>query len=97
MLKNIKITCRLFREEDQVVSYCPEFNVSSFGDTPEEATASLYEAVSLFLKECQRMDTLDQVLEEAGYRRLVPKRQPLVEKWRPPKSLGVKRLEVSFA
>jgi len=56
------------------------------------------EAVSLFLEECDRMGTLKEVLEEAGYRLIVPKkRKPLIQKWVPPKSLGVRRLEVSFA
>ena len=98
MLKNVRFTCQLFQEGDQVVSLCPEFNVSSFGDTPDEAVASLHEAVSLFLEECDRMGTLKEVLEEAGYRLIVPKkRKPLIQKWVPPKSLGVRRLEVSFA
>jgi predicted RNase H-like HicB family nuclease len=59
MLKDIKFTCRLFREDDAAVAICPGFNVSSLGDTPEEAVASLHEAVSLFLEECQRMGTLE--------------------------------------
>jgi predicted RNase H-like HicB family nuclease len=52
MLKCIKYTCRLYREEGTVVSVCPELNVSSFGETPEEAVASLHGAVTLFLEEC---------------------------------------------
>lgn len=68
MLKNIRFTCRLSREDDTIVALCPEFNVSSFADMPEEALASLHEAVTLFLEECQRMGTLETVLEEAGYR-----------------------------
>jgi hypothetical protein len=80
-----------------VVAVCPEFNVSSFGDTPEEAVASLHEAVSLFLEECQRMGTLEMVLDEAGYRLVEPRgRKPLVRKWLPPRSLGTRRLELSL-
>ena len=98
MLKNLEYTCRLHQEDDAVVAVCPEFNVSSFGDTPEEAVACLHEAVTLFLEECQRMDTLEVVLEEAGYRLVEPRRgKPLVRKWLPPRSLGTKRLELSFA
>ena len=98
MLKNIKFTCQLFQEDGQMVSYCPEFNVSSFGDNPEEATASLYEAMSLFLKECERMGTLDEVLEDAGYRQVRPQKQPpLVQRWLPPRPLRVRSLEVSLA
>jgi predicted RNase H-like HicB family nuclease len=98
MLKNIRFTCRLQQEDDVVVAVCPEFNVSSYGDNPDEAVASLYEAMGLFFKECERMGTLETVLEEAGYRQApTRRRQPPVRKWMPPKLLGTSRLEVSFA
>jgi predicted RNase H-like HicB family nuclease len=98
MFKSIPFTCQLYQENDTVVSICPEFNVSSFGDTQEEAVASLHEAMMLFFEECQRMGTLETILEEAGYRRANSRqRQPMVSRWLPPKSLGIKRLEVSFA
>ena len=60
-------TSQLFEEDDQIVAVCPELNVSSFGDTIDDALASLQEAVALFLEECQAMGTLEAVLEEAGY------------------------------
>jgi predicted RNase H-like HicB family nuclease len=98
MLKNVRYTCRLSREDEAVVAVCPEFNVSSFGDTAEEAVESLHEAVTLFLEECQRMGTLEMVLEEAGYRPVASKGQELlVRKWLPPRSLGTRRLESTFA
>jgi predicted RNase H-like HicB family nuclease len=59
-------TTRLFEQDGQIVALCPELNVSSFGDTIEEALHSLQEAVTLFLEECQRTGSLDTVLKEAG-------------------------------
>ena len=98
MLKNIPFTCRLWEEDETIVALCPEFNVSSFGDTPEDAVASLHEAVTLFLEECQVMGTLEAILEEAGYRVAKQRRRTaLVSTWLPPRSLGTKRLEASFA
>ena len=98
MLKSILYTCRLYRENGTVVAICPELNVSSFGDTPEEAVASLHEAVTLFVEECQRMGTLETVLEESGYRLAQSRRgRALVRKWLPPRSLGSRRLEISVA
>jgi predicted RNase H-like HicB family nuclease len=98
MLKSVQFTCRLSKEDDTVVAVCPEFGVSSFGETLEDAVASLHEAVSLFLEECQRMGTLEMILDEAGYRLAKPRgRKPLVRKWLPPQSLGTKRLELSLA
>jgi len=83
----IPYTSQFFAEDDQIVAVCPELNVSSFGDTVEEALASLQEAVALFLEECQLMGTLEIVLEEAGYQRdpRTPdrwvRRQPLQVNW----------------
>jgi len=69
-----------FREGDVYVGLAPELGVSSFGDTLEEAKAALREAVDAFLEECERMGTLEEVLEEAGFTeeqgRWLP-RQPL--------------------
>lgn len=58
----------IFKEDDQYVAVAPELNVSSFGDTPEEAKVSLKEAVELFLEECKRMGTLEDVLTESGFK-----------------------------
>jgi len=57
----------VFREDDQFVAICPELNVSSFGDSVEEARKSLREAMDLFIEECEAMGTLSAVLREAGF------------------------------
>ena len=56
-----------FREGDVYVGLAPELGVSSFGDTLEEAKSALREAVDAFLEECERMGSLKEVLEEAGF------------------------------
>lgn len=58
----------IFKEGNQYVAVAPELNVSSFGNTKDEAKASLREAVELFLEECRRMSTLEEVLTEAGFK-----------------------------
>ncbi len=67
MVRNIIVRVELFKENDQFVSLCPKLNVSSFGDTEEEAIKSLKEALSLFFEECDRIGTLRDVLEEVGF------------------------------
>jgi len=90
---SIPYTSQLLEENDQIVALCPELNVSSFGDTPEEALTALQEAVMLFLEECQRMDTLEMVLEEAGYRR-----DPnMPQRWILREPIQINRLEAVFA
>jgi predicted RNase H-like HicB family nuclease len=66
MAEKVVIRVEVFKEGEQYIGVCPELNVSSFADTPEEAKKSLSEAVSLFLEECQNMGSLDEVLKEAG-------------------------------
>lgn len=56
-----------FREGDLYVGLCPDLDVSSFGETIEEARHSVREAVEAFLEECEAMGTLEEVLEEAGF------------------------------
>jgi predicted RNase H-like HicB family nuclease len=60
----------IFREGDSFVALSPELNVSSFGDTVEEAKASIKEAIQAFVEECERMGTLEDVLEESGFSRV---------------------------
>lgn len=92
-MTSIPYTSYLYKEDDQIVALCPELNVSSFGDTIEEALAALQEAVTLFLEECQRMGTLEIVLEEAGYRR-----DPSApQRWVLRQPIQTKRLEAIFA
>lgn len=60
----------IFSEGDCYVGLCRELDVSSFGDSPEEAGDSLQEAVELFLAGCEDMGTLDEVLEESGFQKV---------------------------
>ena len=58
----------VFEEDGVYVGLSSELNVSSFGDTPQEATDSLQEAVELFLEGCESLGTLAEVLEESGFK-----------------------------
>jgi len=90
---HVPYTSQLFEEDGQIVALCPELNVSSFGDTTEEALAALQEAVTLFLEECQRMGTLEAVLDEAGYYR-----EPTApHRWLYRQPIQINRLEATFA
>ena len=89
----VPYTTQLFHEDDQVIALCPELNVSSFGDTVDDALNSLREAVVLFLEECQRMGTLEAVLEEAGYHR----ESSESPRWLYRQPIQVNRLEASLA
>ncbi len=53
--------------------------------TKEKALKNLKEAVRLFLEEAEKMGTLDQILDEAGYSR---RKQKVAR----PKSISVQRV-----
>lgn len=64
---NISLRVEIFKEGDSYVALSPELNVSSFGETIEDAKRSAREALEAFLEECESMGTLEDVLEEAGF------------------------------
>ena len=65
-MTTISYRAEIFREGDLYVSRCPDLDVSSFGDTVDEARYALQEAVEAFLEGCELLDTLDEVLAESG-------------------------------
>lgn len=67
MRQRIVVRAEIFREGDLYVGECPDLDVSSFGETIEEARKSLQEALQAFLEECDSMGSLTDILEEAGF------------------------------
>jgi predicted RNase H-like HicB family nuclease len=67
---NISVRIEIFKEGDAYVVLSPELNVSSFGETIEDAKRSIKEAIEAFIEECERMGTLEDVLEESGFSRI---------------------------
>ena len=65
----ISLKVEIFKEGDAYVALSPELNVSSFGETVEDAKRSIKEALGAFIEECERMGTLEAVLEESGFSR----------------------------
>jgi predicted RNase H-like HicB family nuclease len=57
----------ILKEGSTFVSYCPELDVSSCGNTIAEARKNLQTAVNLFLEEAENMGTLEDILQESGY------------------------------
>lgn len=66
-MTSVIFTAEIFPEGDVYVGLCRELDVSSFGDSPDEAKASLHEAVETFLEGCELLGTLTDVLEESGF------------------------------
>jgi predicted RNase H-like HicB family nuclease len=68
-LPEIAFTAHVWKEGPTFVSYTPELDVSSCGESVAEARSRLREAVSLFLEECSRRGTLEAILAESGFER----------------------------
>ncbi len=67
---NISVRIEIFKDGNVYSALSPELNVSSFGETIEDARNSLKEAIEAFVEECKNMGTLDDVLEESGFRKI---------------------------
>jgi predicted RNase H-like HicB family nuclease len=50
MEKQIALTAILEKEDELYVSFCPELDIASQGETKEEARANLVEALELFFE-----------------------------------------------
>lgn len=68
-MERIILRAQIFCEGDVYVALCPHLNVSSFGEDIAGARRALQEAVEAFVETCEEMGTLEEVLEEAGFRR----------------------------
>lgn len=66
----VSIRIEIFKEGDVYVALSPELNVSSFGETIEDAKSSIKEALEAFLEECEKMGTLKDILEESGFSKI---------------------------
>ncbi len=63
----IQFTTRIFKEGRSYIAHAIELDVSSCGGTKNKAVKNLKEAIRLFLDEADKMGTLKQILQEAGY------------------------------
>lgn len=78
----------VFKEGNVFITYSPKLDVSSCGNTFEQARENMKAAVRLFLEEAERMGTLEDILAEAGYCR------GSEAKWNPPRMVGVESVEL---
>ena len=85
----ISFTMHLFKEGEMFVAYVPELDLSSCGDTAEVARRNIRDAVRGFLEASEKMGTLSEILEEAGYQRQG-------EEWEPPEFISLESVKVSL-
>lgn len=79
----------VIQEGETFVSYCPELDISSCGNNIEHAKEMLKKATKLFLEEASKMGTLEDILEESGYKK------DHSGKWLPPKLVATEFVSIS--
>ncbi|HSY48277.1 MAG TPA: type II toxin-antitoxin system HicB family antitoxin [Thermoanaerobaculia bacterium] len=58
-----RFTAMIYREDDGYVALCPELDVASQGDSVEEASANLREAVKLFIESADPSEFEGRMIE----------------------------------
>jgi predicted RNase H-like HicB family nuclease len=79
-----KIAVTFFREGKQYVAYAPALDLSTCGETFDEARKNLVEALHVYIDECAQRGTLARALESYGWQR--SKTRP--PRWEPPVEVG---------
>ncbi len=70
MIRKYQFTAVIEKEGEGYVSFCPELDVASQGDTVEEATANLKEAIELFFEHASDKEITQRLHEEIFVTRL---------------------------
>jgi predicted RNase H-like HicB family nuclease len=63
----IEYTVHIWQEGKQYIAHAMPLDVMSSGSTPEEARKALDEAVKVFLRTLEDMNTTAEILHECGY------------------------------
>lgn len=64
---DVSLDVLLIKEGDYIVSYCPALNLSSFGDSEQDAREAFDEALTIFLSDVSKKGTLEKVLLNLGW------------------------------
>ena len=64
----LKMTMEIWEKPDWFIAKCPELDIVAQGLTIEEAKDNLNEVIQLQFEEMLEMGTLEEFLEECGYK-----------------------------
>ncbi|MDK9700396.1 MAG: hypothetical protein OEM52_09660 [bacterium] len=80
-----------FRDGRNIIALSPELGISSWGNSVDDASRNLQEAVRLYCETARDQNDLVEVLEDAGYSREAPGMP-----WVPPPLLEQRDVDVEF-
>lgn len=87
-MQQIEFDGIVFQEGETFIAYSPKLDVSSCGNTIDEARKNLKIAVRLFLEEAEKMGTLEDILQESGYEKTD------FSSWRAPRLIATELMSV---
>lgn len=79
-----------YREGDKFIAFSPALNLSTCGNTQEQAKRRFEEMLKIFLEEVEQMGTLEDVLLECGWKKVGRPHKY----WQPPIFVGQTQKEV---
>jgi len=82
----------IFKEGKKFVAYTPALDISTCGNTFEQARKRFVEAVEIFFHEILEMGTLEEVLRECGWQKILKPRK----QWVPPHIIAQVQQEVKI-
>lgn len=80
------------KEGETFVAFSPTLDLSSCGDTFDQAKRHFLEALDIFFEECLKHGTLEQALQSYGWK----KSETRPSYWEPPILVGEETLSVSL-
>lgn len=89
----ISFTTQIWKEGNTYVAFTPELDVSSCGKTPREARKNLQEAVEILLEETEKMGTINEILEESGFKK---EKYNSRIRWSSPKMISIGKEKVAI-
>ena len=72
-----KLSVSILREDKSFIAYSPALDLSTSGKTYEEAKERFNEVVGIFFEEIIKEGTLEEVLQDLGWKKIK-------RKWNPP-------------
>lgn len=88
--QKVNLNVVFYREANKFIAYSPALDISTCGDTQEQAKKRFEEMLQIFLEETDKMGTLDEVLLECGWLKIGHPQKC----WQPPVFIGQTQEEV---
>lgn len=94
---NFSLPVDIIKEGDSFIAYSPALDLSTVGDTFEEAQKRFREAVQIFFEEITQKGTINEVLTELGWQKVNKEFIPPVVISSRTQSFSISNLSATYA